>query len=192
MRNLMILAAMLLFCSSALFAQVKEKFRDNKNTSTIVVVKEDNAIDQNLLDEHFDLNEMSMSDQIMITTAPDQAPPPPDLENATASTGENIEDFFEDFDSEEVEVLTETDAPTEQTVEVKETKEEDISSTPKSRKPVSSTVRSASTRAKGTYKVKSSAQVKKAAQKKYFGKKKKKNKKRKRYNKRKSNSCYSF
>jgi len=140
----MILTAVLLFSSSVLFAQVKDKFRDNKNTSTIVVVKEDNAIDQKLLDEHFDLNAMSMSDQIMITTAPDQTPAALDMENATASTGDNIEDFFEEFDSEEVEVLTETDAPINEAINVNEKKEEKLATESKPSKPVNNNVRQAS------------------------------------------------
>ena len=145
------------------FGQVKEQYRDTSNTSTIVVVKNDDTIDEDVLDEFFELNEMSMNDEIRITTAPD-------VENATA-----------DISGEE---FIETNIPEAAATEVPQNKEV-------IRKPISVNKKAAGTKAKGSYQVKSRADVMNASARKYFKGKKKKKKKRKRGRKA-SKSCYAF
>jgi len=204
MKNLMILVFAAFSFNVALTAQVKDQFRDRENSSTIVVVKEDNAIDQAVLNEYFDLADMSMNDQIMIMTAPEeeQNESAKDIENASASTEGGIEDFFQDLESKETtaeteETISKIEIPveTEVTAEVEVTNNDDANQVIAKKAPstVSSKSRTASNRAKGTYTVKNSADVKKAAQRKYFGKKKKKRKKKIRFfGRKKSNACYSF
>ena len=145
------------------FGQVKEQYRDTSNTSTIVVVKNDEAVDQDVLDDYFDLNNMSMNDEIMITTAPD-------IENSTAElNGTPI-----------IESNTIAKAETEVN-----NNEEAI------RKPINVNKHSARSKAKGNYQVKSRMDVMKASEKRYF--KGKRSKKKKRKNRKKySSSCYGF
>ena len=161
MRSLMIFMSFMIMTSA--FGQVKEQYRDTSNTSTIIVVKNDETVDQDVLDDYFDLNNMSMNDEIMITTAPD-------VENSTAELNgvPSIEnDNFKIVD-----------------INVDETKEA-------VRKPITVNKNSARSKAKGSYQVKSRMDVMKASQKKYF-KGKRKNKKKKRKNKRSSSGCYGF
>ena len=179
-------------------SQVKDKFRDRDNSSTIVVIKEDQAIDTELLDQHFDLSQMSMNDQIMITTKPEQSsipeatptsdnnsiPEAPVFEESTASIDE-VELFFEELEAEKE-------------VDKKEisTLEEKVETT-KSTSIATSKVNSAPKRAKSNYPSKSGYEVQKAAQKKYYSKnkikkRKRNNKRRKWFGKKKSGSCYSF
>lgn len=146
------------------FGQVKEQYRDTSNTSTIVVVKNDETIDQDVLDDYFDLNEMSMNDQIMITTAPDIA---------TASADLNGEILVQERNNVE-------------TTEVIEDKKEVI------RKPINVNRTAARSKAKGSYQVKSRVDVMKASEKKYFKGKRKKKKKKSKRNKKSSGSCYGF
>jgi len=200
----MLILTMTFALSTVGFSQVKDKFRDSTNTSTIVVIKEDNDIDQDLLDQHFDLNSMSMSDQIMITTRPEPLP----MEDATASINDDIEVFFDEVEEEETtaEVSTEEVSTAEvntaqvNTAEVAknninvQSKKEEKKTTIASAK---NTVKSAPTRARGNYPTKCGYEVKKAAQKKYYAKskvkkRKKKSKKRRLFKRKKSQSCYSF
>lgn len=179
-------------------SQVKDKFRDRDNSSTIVVIKDDQAIDTELLDQHFDLSQMSMNDQIMITTKPEQLsipeaspapeatpiPEAPAFEESTASI-DDVEVFFEELEAEKV-----------------EEEKEIVSNADKLKKSnrtaiAENKVNSAPKRAKGYYPTKSGYEVKKAAQKKYYSKskikkQKKNNKKRKWFGKKKAGSCYSF
>lgn len=179
-------------------SQVKDKFRDRDNSSTIVVIKDDQAIDTELLDQHFDLSQMSMNDQIMITTKPEQLsipeaspapeatpiPEAPAFEESTASI-DDVEVFFEELEAEKVEeekeIVSNADKPKKSNrTAIAENK---VNSAPK--------------RAKGYYPTKSGYEVKKAAQKKYYSKskikkQKKNNKKRKWFGKKKAGSCYSF
>ena len=205
MRNLMILVFAAFSFNVAMNAQVKDQFRDRGNSSTIVVVKEDNANDQKVLNEYFDLADMSMNDQIMIMTVPEEPKPTsaPDVENATASKDGSVEDFFEEFEAEEVEVEVQTEetssiaeVPVLEEVVIEKEEVTSVPNTVKKPSAVRSSSRVASTRARGNYTVKNSADVKRAAQKKYFGKKKKRKKrkksKRKFFGKKKSNNCYSF
>lgn len=197
MKNVM-LGMILTFSMSIVgTSQVKEKFRDRKNTSTIVVIKDDKAIDTDLLDEHFDLSSMSMNDQIMITTKPEApsipeatplpetAPIPeaPAFEEATANINDDVDIFFEDFDNKKEEDKEKTAV------------QESNADADKSAAAVVSKVETAPKRARGNYPTKSGYEVRKEAQKKYFAKSKiRKNKKKKRkwFGKKKSNSCYSF
>lgn len=175
-------------------SQVKDKFRDSTNTSTIVVIKEDSGIDQELLDQHFDLNSMSMSDQIMITTRPEPLP----MEDATASINDDIEVFFDEVEEEETtaEVSTaevNTAEVAKNNINIQSEKEEKTTTIASAK----NTVKSAPTRARGNYPTKSGYEVKKAAQKKYYAKskvkkRKKKSKKRRLFKRKKSQSCYSF
>ncbi len=171
------------------FSQVKDKFRDSKNTSTIVVIKEDSGIDQDLLDQHFDLNSMSMSDQIMITTRPEPLP----MEDATASINDDIEVFFDEVEEEETTAEVSTAEVAKNNINVQSKKEEKTTTIASAK----NTVKSAPTRARGNYPTKSGYEVKKAAQKKYYAKskvkkRKKKSKKRRLFKRKKSQSCYSF
>lgn len=195
MKNLMLVTILIFSISIVGISQVKEKFRDRENTSTIVVIKEDAAIDTELLDQHFELSQMSMSDQIMITTKPEEPTVPeasplpeatpvteaPAFEEASASIDDNVNIFFEQFEADKEKEEAETIAAEEE----------------KSKTVVSNNVRSAPTRAKRNYPTKSSYDVKKAAQKKYYAKskikkQKKKNRRKSLFGKKKSNSCYSF
>lgn len=195
MKNLMLVTILIFSISIVGISQVKEKFRDRENTSTIVVIKEDAAIDTELLDQHFELSQMSMSDQIMITTKPEEpsvpevnpepeatpVPEAPDFEEASASIDGNVEIFFEELDEEKE----------KQEAELIAVKEKE------SKTAVSSNVKNAPTRAKRNYPSKNSHDVKKAAQKKYYSKskikkQKKKGKRKNLFGKKKSNSCYSF
>jgi len=197
----MIIIPAVLLISVVGYGQVKEQFRDSENSSTIVVIKEDTAIDESVLSEYFDLDNMNMNDQIMITTKPAEVEPvetpePLDPETATASVGNDIETFFDNIDDEETQA--ESSAEVENTAEVNATeiastdnKVNKVETTP----IVNTTVKKAPRRAKKSYKKKSSKRVRKAANKTYYGKKKrKKNKhKRKRPKKRKgSRGCYAF
>ena len=47
-------------------AQVKEQYRDQDNASTVVVVKEEGASNIDILNNQFDLAEVSMGEEIMI------------------------------------------------------------------------------------------------------------------------------
>ncbi len=198
MKNLMILMVLTFSINTVGNSQVKDKFRDRDNSSTIVVIKDDQAIDTELLDQHFDLSQMSMNDQIMITTKPEQLsipeaspapeatpiPEAPAFEESTASI-DDVEVFFEELEAEKV-----------------EEEKEIVSNADKLKKSnrtaiAENKVNSAPKRAKGYYPTKSGYEVKKAAQKKYYSKskikkQKKNNKKRKWFGKKKAGSCYSF
>lgn len=197
MRNLMIIVPVVLtFCAIG-NGQVKEQFRDQENSSTIVVIKEDNAIDQSVLDEHFDLASMNMNDQIMITTKPDA----PNIETATASIDTDIESFFEteNFNTAEKDVasveVTSNNVSTPDVL-VETTKKDKVETTP----IVNTRVKKATTRAKKSIakkgRKKKAYKGKKAANKKQYKKKKRKKNKRKknrRPNKKKGKGgCYSF
>jgi hypothetical protein len=194
MKNLMLLMLLTFSISIVGNSQVKDKFRDRDNSSTIVVIKEDQAIDTELLDQHFDLSQMSMNDQIMITTKPEQPsipeatpspeptpiPEAPAFEESTASL-DDVEVFFEELETEEKEIAS----------------SEEKAERAKSSAIAKSKVNSAPKRAKSNYPSKSGYEVKKAAQKKYYAKskikkRKRNNKRRKRFRNKKSGSCYSF
>lgn len=178
-------------------SQVKEKFRDRNNSSTIVVIKDDQAIDTDLLDEHFELSQVSMSDQIMITTKPEEPTVPetkplpeatpeieaPAFEEATANIDEDVDIFFEEFEQEKEKEIIAAEKAESSAINKSTSATSKINSAPK--------------RARGNYPTKSSYEIKKAAQKKYYAKskikKKKKKKKRRRFfGKKKSATCYSF
>ncbi|MEL6986669.1 MAG: hypothetical protein AAGK97_02475 [Bacteroidota bacterium] len=50
-------------------ASIKDKFRANENGNTIVVIKDEKASDQDILNQQFDLSNFSMDDQVKITRA---------------------------------------------------------------------------------------------------------------------------
>jgi len=104
MRDLMILIFTVFSFNIVMTAQVKNQFRDRDNSSTIVVVKEDHANDQAVLNDYFDLADMSMSDQIMIMTTSEElmSTTAPDMENSTSSTDPDIELFFAENESEKI------------------------------------------------------------------------------------------
>ena len=188
MRNLMIITCLVFSISVVGFSQVKEKYRDTSNTSTIIVVKDDASIDEDVLNEFFDLASMNMNDQIMITTSAEA----PDMSTASASIEQDMEQYFEqEIKIEEVVNEAPKNIAREKVILANDN---DVDDSPK---VVQSAVKISPKRAKGYYPTKSSYEVKKAAKKKYFNKKnhKRKNKKRKnrkRGKKRKDGSCYSF
>ena len=176
MKSILFSISLVLVCSS-LFGQIKEQYRDSTESSTIVVVKEDAATDQDLLDEYFDLNNMSMNDQIMITTGTDA----PDIENASASL-----EATETISTAEVDNFVVAEKQTEQKETAKKEKEAIL-------KPVQKRKASSRASAKGSYAVKSHREVRMAQAKKYFGgKKKKKNKRKKRKSNNSRNACFAF
>jgi len=189
MKNLMIVTCLVFSISIIGFSQVKDRYRDSTNTSTIVVVKESASIDQDVLNEYFDLEAMNMNDQIMITTSIDA----PDMENSTSSIDGSVEVFFAEIEEQ----ITEKN-------EVIAFSENNEKAKVQSEKPalvvnsasVVPAVRKSPRRASGTYPTKSTYDIKQSASKKYFSKKKikrNKNKRKRRKNKkRKGGSCYSF
>lgn len=193
MKHLMLITLLVFSMNIVGTSQVKQKFRDKDNTSTIVVIKDDKAIDTDLLDSHFDLAQMNMSDQIMITTKPEETLKPenrtlpeatpiieaPEFEEATANTNNDIDLFFEQEEKEEL---------------LKSEKHESDHATMSSI-TVTNKVEIAPKRARGNYPTKTGYEVKKAAQKKYYAKskvKKRKKKNRKFFGKKKSDTCYNF
>ena len=196
MKNLMILTLAITSFNLVLTAQVKEQFRDRDNSSTIVVVKEDNANDQKVLSDYFDLADMSMSDQIMIMTVPEdiKTAQAPNVADSTASTDDNVVDFFEDYDTDEVVIDTKKTNPIDEALVQEKEIAQNVEIINESKPNLATSKKNvASTRAKGNYTIKNSADVKRAAQKKYFKKKKKKKKsKKKLFGKKNSNSCYRF
>ncbi len=196
MKDVMLIFVLTVSIRFAGLSQVKETFRDSANTSTIVVIKEDGGIDQELLNKHFDLDDLSMNEQIMITTSPEPLP----IEEATASIDEDIEIFFDYIEEEKINEEDAAEAnPSVSNIDTQNTAKNSLIDTKKEKiatpSNAKSTVRGATTRAKGNYPSKSSFKVKKAAQKKYYSKskiRKKKNKKRNQFKRKGSKSCYSF
>lgn len=90
------LILVLLLCSSIpSLAQIKKQYKDDKAKKTTVVVKEDSANDIEILNEHFNIDDFRVDEQIMITTdgqiirssdTTTPTPPPPNMDNAVAST----------------------------------------------------------------------------------------------------------
>ncbi len=185
--------------------QVKDQFRDRENTSTIVVVKEDSAIDETVLNEYFDLADMSMSDQIMITTSslPEATPvvaevevlteeeTEVEIETATASIDDEIETFFESIEEVDTEAEAVVTLETAPNIPTYQATNNQVETTP----IVNTRRKEAPNRAKKSYAKKSSRKVKMSAKRKYFNKRKiKKNKRKRKFlnKKRRSNKCYSF
>lgn len=72
------------------YSQVKKQYVDNKNSTTTVVVKEDNVDDFQILNSQFDINSFGLGEVIMIKTeqpAPETTAEVPQEELAQAEVG---------------------------------------------------------------------------------------------------------
>lgn len=163
-------------------AQIKRQYRDNSNLASVVVVKNsDDVSDIDILNSNFDLANVSMGDEIRITTEMLNA-----MANEPETTAEKEEIVAEVAEIEEVSVVVEVPQQAEQNNEsIDEVELKTV--TPVVRSEVSRANAVVAKSATGTSNKRSTASFKKKKKKKRFFLKQKRKVKKRRYNK-----CYAF
>ncbi len=130
MKNLIFVLLFLGISISSLDAQIKRQYRDDNHETTMVVVKDDAEMsDMDILNNHFNLAEVSMGEVIRITTENDK----PVIVNDSYSTAEEPVDLVEEDNTPEVAPVVEE----EETLAIEEQVEEEEVAKPKTVAPTS-------------------------------------------------------